>query len=283
MCNAWNHSPGCMCGWGGEGHLGRRGPDDSVDLDSREWSLTDLGGLLTHPTTCWWCGAQVYFHRDENGGCVLFEELGPPWPVHTCWEDYMRSPQILTKVESELESLGFNGSFYRPQGVRQAKPDSDATQVSISGYVADNHALYQEKRVAQLPSYRHSATIDLVTIEVSAENKLYPFLVPETYARDIPDFSFVEVRGSWQRRGRRWHLLATALRRIQPAGRRGAFVTQLVVDSACSVCGRELTLDASWGLDDEGFRECGVCGSMRRRMTRQAFLEHILAMKQIHA
>ena len=22
MCNAYNHSPGCMCGWGGEGHLG---------------------------------------------------------------------------------------------------------------------------------------------------------------------------------------------------------------------------------------------------------------------
>jgi len=24
MCNAWNHSIDCTCGWGGDGHLGKR-------------------------------------------------------------------------------------------------------------------------------------------------------------------------------------------------------------------------------------------------------------------
>lgn len=283
MCNAWNHPPDCMCGWGGEGHLGRRGPEDLGDVHNRDWSLADLGILLTHPTTCWWCGAHVFFHRDENGGCVLFDELGPPWPVHACWQDHARSLRIKTNVELELDSVGFNGSFYPPGGVRQTVPESDDMQVFVSGYVADNHALYQESRVLQLRSCRHSATVDLVTLEICAENNLYPFLVPETYARDIPDFSFVEVLGSWQRRGRRWQLLAAALRRIQPTARRGKFVPQLVANSVCSVCGRELPPGASWGLDNEGFQECSVCGSMRRQMTRQAFLAHILSVKQIHA
>jgi len=35
---------------------------------------------------CWDCGELVFFYRSPNGGCVLFDSLGPPWPVHPCFE-----------------------------------------------------------------------------------------------------------------------------------------------------------------------------------------------------
>jgi hypothetical protein len=38
----------------------------------------------TIPMKCSFCGKQTYFYRDENGGRVLFSELGDPWPIHDC-------------------------------------------------------------------------------------------------------------------------------------------------------------------------------------------------------
>ena len=56
-------------------------------------------GELTLLTTCWWCGDEVYFHRDENGGCVLFDALGKPWPIHACWEEYKHErKQAVTNI-----------------------------------------------------------------------------------------------------------------------------------------------------------------------------------------
>lgn len=38
----------------------------------------------TIPTRCRYCGAKVYFYTDEFGSKVFFDELGPPWPIHSC-------------------------------------------------------------------------------------------------------------------------------------------------------------------------------------------------------
>jgi len=87
MCNAWNHPPNCTCGWGGKGHLGKRESGNYAYSSSfREYSWPDSQGNLNHPTLCPMCGEQVYFVR-HNGGKVWFDELGPPWPKHPCFED----------------------------------------------------------------------------------------------------------------------------------------------------------------------------------------------------
>ena len=44
-------------------------------------------------THCLKCGADVYFVR-HNGGSVWFDELGPPWPVHPCFENDAGSEKI---------------------------------------------------------------------------------------------------------------------------------------------------------------------------------------------
>ena len=38
----------------------------------------------TIPTRCRFCGAKVFYYEDEFGSKVFFDELGPPWPKHSC-------------------------------------------------------------------------------------------------------------------------------------------------------------------------------------------------------
>lgn len=79
MCNAWNHRPGCACGWGGEGHLGGGGHGWNAEAT---WE----GGYdVTNPNAhCPICGDPVFFLKPRSGGCVWLEAMGPPWPKHPC-------------------------------------------------------------------------------------------------------------------------------------------------------------------------------------------------------
>ena len=40
----------------------------------------------TYPTTCRYCGEQVFFFTCDCGCKVFFDSLGPPWPTHNCIE-----------------------------------------------------------------------------------------------------------------------------------------------------------------------------------------------------
>jgi hypothetical protein len=83
MCNAWNHPPGCTCGWGGEGHLGRRG--GGAQGPSSYSSIGRTPSSFVNPNArCPVCQAQVYFYRSEFNGRVYFDDPGPPWPKHPC-------------------------------------------------------------------------------------------------------------------------------------------------------------------------------------------------------
>ena len=87
MCNAKNHPADCRCGWGGEGHLGKREAkwnDTWQDnLPSTPWhtSDSDFCRIAKRPI----CFKPVYFVR-HNGGSVWFDELGKPWPKHPCFD-----------------------------------------------------------------------------------------------------------------------------------------------------------------------------------------------------
>lgn len=83
MCNAWNHAPGCKCGWGGEGHLGRPSypPPQARSLAPAYRTLSSY----TNPNAlCPVCHEPVFFYQSPDGGRVFFDELGPPWPKHPC-------------------------------------------------------------------------------------------------------------------------------------------------------------------------------------------------------
>jgi hypothetical protein len=86
MCNAWNHAPGCTCGWGGDGHSGGGGGGSYYPTVYLREIWPHHNDKFCRPTTCPKCGEQVFFVR-HNGGSVWFDELGPPWPKHKCFTD----------------------------------------------------------------------------------------------------------------------------------------------------------------------------------------------------
>lgn len=85
MCNAWNHHPDCRCGWGGEGHLGRRDSNDGSVTKSVPPIYTKYYETFLNPNAkCPVCGQPVFYYQSPTGGRVFFDELGPPWPKHPC-------------------------------------------------------------------------------------------------------------------------------------------------------------------------------------------------------
>ena len=225
----------------------------------------------------------MYFIRDENGGCALFDSLGHPWPIHSCWEDHVRQSRISRAIESSLESVGFNENFYQPQGIKVTKPRRGADELALTGFVADNHALYQSPQVFRLCSHRRADSFPLVIMEVATEGRLYPFVISEVVAKEIPDYSLVEIKGKWRKKGRHWYLLTTSLRRIEPNHRRGKYRNQFTLTGACIYCGRELETGTLWGFDNQGDEECCICGEMRGRMLCGSFVEHIRTILTQHA
>jgi len=104
MCNAYNHPPGCTCGWGGFGHSGRSyggWHNHGTTLGGGSHSLTfkvsysygrsmrdlaaELGYSVIFPTICRYCGELIYLYANPNGGFAIFDSLGIPWPKHDCW------------------------------------------------------------------------------------------------------------------------------------------------------------------------------------------------------
>ena len=83
MCNAYGHPPGCRCGWGGDGHTGRRDPGQPVAPAMPRIART-YGSYVNPNATCPVCGCSVFFYQSPDGGRVFFDELGPPWPKHAC-------------------------------------------------------------------------------------------------------------------------------------------------------------------------------------------------------
>jgi hypothetical protein len=114
MCNGFKHTVGCHCGFGGEGHLGGRhvgtprSPDAVLPRGTlRRFSLPDLatklGRSLVIPTNCRYCGTDIYLFASPNGGFAVFDELGIPWPKHSCW-DSLRHGDWTVKLENSRHS-----------------------------------------------------------------------------------------------------------------------------------------------------------------------------------
>src|SRR5262249_30242494 len=55
------------------------------------------------PTTCPRCGATVFFVR-HNGGSVWFDDLGPPWPKHACFDDDFHGTRLRTALTEATKS-----------------------------------------------------------------------------------------------------------------------------------------------------------------------------------
>lgn len=190
MCNAWNHPPGCTCGWGGEGHLG--------SAYGHVWHGGMLGDPFQHPgllrqiavrhrisfsipTKCWYCGQQIYIYANEYGSVVLFDELGWPWPKHDCPNapadlkgDSLRRPAafmarmpaqqsrwfqgVLESLEAEGKDSSYAAVAKIPQAVLNGQYDSQRPTLEFLRHLSQANRL---RRGIFLPLPCASCTADI--------------------------------------------------------------------------------------------------------------------------
>jgi hypothetical protein len=121
MCNSFNHSDSCRCGFGGEGHLGRRIFGNAFLSSPKSQTFFTLNPVksarkvghyitfITPNAHCPVCGDRVYFYQSEYGGRVFFDELGYPWKKHPCTDtrQWQTSTRHIKLTGSEDNQLAF--------------------------------------------------------------------------------------------------------------------------------------------------------------------------------
>ncbi|MET4345594.1 hypothetical protein [Bradyrhizobium sp. RT9a] len=93
----FNHYLNCTCGWCV--NYGRMSPAtrgrllgelrhrDAVNL-LKVNSARSISGCYVNPNAkCPVCREAVYFYANEHGSRVFFDDLGPPWPKHSCTDN----------------------------------------------------------------------------------------------------------------------------------------------------------------------------------------------------
>lgn len=203
MCNAWNHPPGCTCGWGGDGHLGvspggfgAPGVPNIYGVEPGQYRWAQAGETPHSPTDCPKCGDAVYFVR-HNGGSVWLDELGYPWPKHGCFEPDLYGVRLFSILgESARESVEF-GTIVEATIL----PDADSMEFVVS--CMDGSKVTARLRPPRPPSTvlgrlalirRRGVTPISVTIIQPAQRKLYAFhqIVTGIPERVVEEFLYRE-------------------------------------------------------------------------------------------
>ncbi|AFY31881.1 C2HC-type zinc finger protein [Calothrix sp. PCC 7507] len=118
MCNAWNHSPLCNCGWGGVDY-GTQGYGNLLSLSlenvincSRNSNILKDEEAKTFPVSCPWCGTIVFYHTNGFGDSVYFDSLGYPWQIHECFKRYWENKKALLKTNLNSPEINHDSGFF---------------------------------------------------------------------------------------------------------------------------------------------------------------------------
>lgn len=260
------------------------GADGSVGSDSgspskptRSWSVSSLDHPLTYPTSCWWCEKPVFFHTNGFGDCVLFDRLGWPWAIHSCWAECAAAKRssAVAEADVELEALGFDGRSYEPTQTTVAR-GRPGHSVTVFGFVADNDALYVQPRETRISTSRERSTAALTTVHVAdSARQAFAFVTPLAAALRLDDYSMIRVSGTWCVHDGRSRLVATSFRTRSYAplagNRTDGWRLQHPV-GVCYFCGRPLVHTKRWGFDPALHPECGRCSDARGSLGPREFL-----------
>lgn len=94
--------------------------------------------------TCQRCGAKVFYYEHPNGARVLFDQLGPPWPKHPCYEvtqkGKVRKPAV-TKPCTDWAS--WRQGLWSPVIVQANVLSEDGKNVKVMA-IGESHRVFFE-------------------------------------------------------------------------------------------------------------------------------------------
>ncbi|EMB0753454.1 hypothetical protein [Providencia huaxiensis] len=61
-----------------------------------ERKLSDKAAFVIPNAVCLSCGKDVFYYENSFGSRVLFDSLGPPWPIHPCYSNYVEKKNNTT-------------------------------------------------------------------------------------------------------------------------------------------------------------------------------------------
>jgi hypothetical protein len=197
MCNGHNHSPGCRCGFGGD-----TGGHDAVSYGLRYSAREVVTRAGTWQTSCWWCGARVYFYRNDSGSCALFDELGYPWPVHGCWKSF-RGSRLTSILSAHAQFLATPPTSHWPPADRLSlvvgiQDTSRVSQQSVTQLTAEQLKLEKQfwKDFGRLNTHSRKKVPE--TLKRDARRIFGPRILhafrTHSQIQDVPRFLWSEVQ-----------------------------------------------------------------------------------------
>lgn len=126
---------------------------------------------FTHPTTCPYCEAQIFYHTNGYGDSVFFDDLGKPWDKHPCFDTsspgWARTSAVAQHVAQQRRppTIIAAPSRARPLGFEKAVARQELVGLVLSVVEIRVHLQRQQDVVASIQSV-------FVVVLVTAENEL---------------------------------------------------------------------------------------------------------------
>lgn len=207
MCNAYNHPPGCNCGFGGG-----RGSKGGIKVPSISSNVDLYTQPETRPINCWWCGSSVYYHTNGYGDTVLFNSLDYPWQIHECWQKY----------KNEIHHKKIETSPIQPyiSDFVEAPTSPNSLIEKVTGYIIDNHIFHEKPQTFTISINGSISKYRWIYVYVSDEKgHCFRFLIPSHLAHDYTNSSIVEILGQWIEKENKYILVVAEISKIRyPSG-----------------------------------------------------------------
>lgn len=87
---------------------------------------TEFSSFTIPNSTCPICGERVFYYENSHGSKVWFDDLGPPWPIHGCFQDgYAQLPSKRNTEENKNEPLHLKNIDSVDPTYRVANPNQE--------------------------------------------------------------------------------------------------------------------------------------------------------------
>jgi len=155
---------------------------------SRHWTIATLDKPVTYQTQCWRCGATVFYHTNGNNDHVLFDRIGWPWEIHSCWSEHVGDQRRgLREIEHRLNLAEYDGRNYHVSNQQWGTVEGD--EISGIGFVTDINIAPAPITISDEPD-----SMPCCETVLKRDEYYYRLLFPFRYARFLRNYSIVKFR-----------------------------------------------------------------------------------------